>query len=170
MDEMSKHGLFVFPPKKTVVWRRSCSIGQSCCSVTSKQSIGWFLESSLAWSFFTQPFAYPTKSHARLCPFDQPIISLYFGSFVVSVLFVRFHFKVIRKSPYPYTNSPNWSLYFSIKNTLREFDKRSKHFILVIILSILTTFSLNCILILLGENWCLSLSGLKGLLDTREVT
>ena len=40
----SKHGLFVFPPKKTLIWRRHCSIGQSCCSMTSKRSNGWFLE------------------------------------------------------------------------------------------------------------------------------
>ena len=52
----SKHGLFVFPPKKTLIWRRHCSIGQSCCSVTSKRSIGWFLESYRAWSFFTRAF------------------------------------------------------------------------------------------------------------------
>ena len=32
------------------------------------------------------------------------------------------------KPQYPHTNSPNWSLYISIKNKLREFDKRSKHF------------------------------------------
>ena len=32
--------------------------------------------------------------------FDKPIKSLYFRSFVVSVLFARFHFKVIRKSLY----------------------------------------------------------------------
>ena len=37
----SKHGLFVFPPKKTLMWRRHCSIGQSCRSMTSKRSIGW---------------------------------------------------------------------------------------------------------------------------------
>ena len=48
----SKHGLFVFPPKKTLIWRRHCSIGQSCCSMTSKRRIYWFLESSRAWSFF----------------------------------------------------------------------------------------------------------------------
>ena len=96
-----RHGLFVFPPKKTLIWRRHCSIGQSCSSMTSKRSIGWFLESSPAWSFlFTRVFAYPTKRHARLCPFDKPIKSLYFRPFVVSVLFARFHFKVIRKSFY----------------------------------------------------------------------
>ena len=38
------------------------------------------------------------KSHARLYPFAKPIKSFYFRSFVVSVSFVRFHFKVIRKS------------------------------------------------------------------------
>ena len=35
-----------------------------------------------------------------LYPFDKPIKSLYFRSFVVFVLFARFHFKVIRKSLY----------------------------------------------------------------------
>ena len=38
----SRHSLFVFPPKKTLIWRRHCSIGQSCCSMTSKLSIHWF--------------------------------------------------------------------------------------------------------------------------------
>ena len=42
----SQHGLFVFPPKKTLIWGRYCSIGQSCYSMMSKQRIGWFLESS----------------------------------------------------------------------------------------------------------------------------
>ena len=44
----------LFPPKKTLIWRRHCSIGQSCCSMTSKRSIGWFLESFWAWNFFTR--------------------------------------------------------------------------------------------------------------------
>ena len=39
----SRHSLFVFPPKKTLIWRKHYSIGQSCCSMTSKRSIGWFL-------------------------------------------------------------------------------------------------------------------------------
>ena len=52
--QRSKHGLFVFPLKKTLMWRRHCSIGQSCCSMTSKRSIGWFLGSSPTWSFFTR--------------------------------------------------------------------------------------------------------------------
>ena len=48
----SKHGLFVFPPKKTLIWRRHCSIDQSCCSMTSKR----FLESSSGMKFFQPSF------------------------------------------------------------------------------------------------------------------
>ena len=40
------------------------------------------------------------KATRSLCPFDKPIKSLYFRSFVVSVLFARFHFKVMQKSLY----------------------------------------------------------------------
>ena len=47
-----KHRLLVFLPKKISVWRRHCSIGQSCCGMTSKQSIDWFLESSSGMKFF----------------------------------------------------------------------------------------------------------------------
>ena len=53
----SKYSNFVFPPKKTLIWRGHCSIGQSCCSMTSKRSIDWFLESFRAWSLFTRAFA-----------------------------------------------------------------------------------------------------------------
>ena len=52
-----------------------------------------------------------TKSQLRLYPFDEPIKSLYFRSFVVFVLFTRFHFKVIRKSLYHDVLVKN--LYFS---------------------------------------------------------
>ena len=88
------------PSNKTLIWRRHCSIGQSCCSMTSKRGIGWFPESSRAWSFFTRALVKPTKNHPRLYPFDKPIKSFYFRSFVLFVLFARFHFKVIRKSLY----------------------------------------------------------------------
>ena len=94
----SKQGLFVFPPNMNMIWRRHCPIGQSCYSMTSKQCIGGFLKSSRAWSFLTRAFAKPIKIHARLYLFNKPIKWLYFRSFVVSVLFARFHFKVTRKS------------------------------------------------------------------------
>ena len=45
--ERTKHGLYVFPPKKTLIWRRHCSIDQSCSSMTSKQ----FLQSSSGMKF-----------------------------------------------------------------------------------------------------------------------
>ena len=52
--------------------------------------------------FSVMKFFHPTvcKRQARLCPLDEPIISLYFRSFLGSVLFARFHFKVKRKSLY----------------------------------------------------------------------
>ena len=37
--------------RKPIIWRRHCSIGQSCYSMTSKR-IDWFLESLRAWFFF----------------------------------------------------------------------------------------------------------------------
>ena len=67
------------------------------------------------------------------------------------------------KSQYQHTNSPNWSPYISFKNQLREFNNRSRYFLFGDHLLILITVSLDNYWILLGENWCWSLSGLKGL-------
>ena len=64
-------------------------------------------------------------------------------------------------------NFPNWSLYIFLKNVLREFDKRSRHFLLVIILLILITFSFDDVWISLGENWWWSPLGPKGLRTCR---
>ena len=64
---------------------------------------------------------------------------------------------------YPQTNSPNWSLYISLRNELGEIDKRSEIFLFVIIWLILIDVALDNLWILLGENWCWSLLGLKGL-------
>ena len=47
MDEKIKTWPLRFPAKETLIWRRHCSIGQSCCSMTSKQ----FLESSSGMKF-----------------------------------------------------------------------------------------------------------------------
>ena len=69
------------------------------------------------------------------------------------------------KPQYPHTNSANWSLYISLKNKFRKFNKRSKivNDLFVINLLILLDFALDNQWILLGENWCWSLLGLKGL-------
>ena len=57
MDEKIKTWPLCFPAKKTLIWRRHCSISQSCCSITSKQSIGWFLESFSRERSLNQPKA-----------------------------------------------------------------------------------------------------------------
>ena len=62
---------------------------------------------------------------------------------------IGFHVFLSWLFDYPHTNSPNWSLYISLKNELREFDKRSKY----------------CLLTLLRENWCRSPLGLKQLIE-----
>ena len=47
MDEKIKTWPLCFPGKETLIWRRHCSIGQSCCTMTSKK----FLESSSGMKF-----------------------------------------------------------------------------------------------------------------------
>ena len=54
--------------------------------------------------FFHLSVRLTNQTPARLYPFDKPIKSLYFCSFLVSVLFARFHFKAIRKSLYLFDN------------------------------------------------------------------
>ena len=78
-----KHGLFVFPPKKTLIWRKHCSIGQSFCIMMSGWSIDWFLESSRAWSFFHLSVCLTNQKLRTFVSFDKPIKSVYFCSFVV---------------------------------------------------------------------------------------
>jgi len=86
----SKHGLFVFSPKKTLIWRRHYSTGQSCWSMTSKRSLDWFLESSWARSFFTRESLITNQKPRTFIPVpDKAIKSLYFHLFVVSVLFCQ---------------------------------------------------------------------------------
>ena len=48
--------------------------------------------------FFHPSVRLTNRKPRALYLFDKPIKSLYFRSFVVSVLLARFHFKVIRKS------------------------------------------------------------------------
>ena len=51
-------------------------------------------------NFFHQSGCLTNQKPRRLNPFDKRIKSLYFRSFVVSILFARFHFNVIRKPRY----------------------------------------------------------------------
>ena len=65
--------LFVFPPMKTLIWRRHCSISQSCCSMTSKRSIDWFLESSSGIEFFSaeRSLNQPKATHVCIRSINQ---------------------------------------------------------------------------------------------------
>ena len=92
----SKHGLLVFPPKKTLIWRRHCSSDQSCYSMTSKR----FLESSSGMKFF-QPSVRLTNQKPRAFVSVRQTNQIDLFPFVCCFcLFARFHFKVIRKSLY----------------------------------------------------------------------
>ena len=53
---------------------------------------------------------------------------------------------------------------FPSQNKLGEIDKRSEILLFVIIWLILIDVALDNLWILLGENWCWSLLGLKGLI------
>ena len=63
-----------------------------------------------------------------------------------------------------HTNSPDWSLYISFKNSWENLIKDQSILPLVINLVILITFTLDDLLMLLGENWCWSLLGPEGLM------
>ena len=68
------------------------------------------------------------------------------------------------KPQYPHTNSPHWYSYISLKISWESLIKDRRIFSLVVIWLILITISLDNVWILLGENWCWSLLGLKGLI------
>ena len=70
------------------------------------------------------------------------------------------------KPQYPHTNSPDWSPCISFKNSWENLVHNQSIFPLVINLVILINFTLDDLLMLLGEHWCWSLLGPKGL---REV-
>ena len=98
-EKRSKHGLFVFPPKKTVIIMEKAWFDWAIVLPYDVKAKYRLISRKFSGMKFFQE---TTKNHAHLYPFDKPIKSLYFRSFVVSVLCARFHFKVIRKS----LNSP----------------------------------------------------------------
>ena len=71
---------------------------------------------------FFHPSVRLTKQKPRsLYPFDQPMKSLYSRSFVVCVLFARFHFKVIRKSLYRWIPLQPPSVLFTLIHGILQF-------------------------------------------------
>ena len=113
MNRNIKHGLFVFPPKKPLIWRRRCSIGQSSYSMTSKGSIDWFLESSRAKKLF-QPSILLTTQKPSTRVFIRAM-NLSNRSIYVHLLFLfcsrGFHSKVMQKSLSWCENTFYWALF-----------------------------------------------------------
>ena len=56
---------------------------------------------------------------------NEPAEALHIPYYTGQFFFFNWPFK----PQYPHTNSPNWSQYISLKNTLREFHKKSRHFL-----------------------------------------
>ena len=67
VDEKIKTWTLRFPAKETLRWRRHCSIGQSCSSMTSKRRIDWFLESSLGHEVFSPERSLNQPKPRRVC-------------------------------------------------------------------------------------------------------
>ena len=68
----------------------------------------------------------------------------------------------------PHTNSPDWSQFISFKNSWENLVYDQSILPLVINLVILITFTLDDLLMLLGENWCWPLLRPKGLFILKE--
>ena len=126
----SKHGLFAFPPKKTLIWRGRCSIGQWCCSMTSKWSIDWFLESSSGVKFF-QPSVRVTNQKPRAFVSVRQTNQIALFPFVCSFCFVRAcSFQGHTKSLYLHKNKQPFSSpgFENILNSVLCLDKQLSYF------------------------------------------
>ena len=67
INEKIKTWTLCCPSKKTLIWRRHCSIGQSCCNMTSKRSIGWFLEKFFGLEVFLPEGLLNQPKATRVC-------------------------------------------------------------------------------------------------------
>ena len=63
----SKHGFFVFPPKKTLIWRRHSLTGQSYYGMTSRRSIGCFLGKFSDMTLFSPQRSLNPPKATRVC-------------------------------------------------------------------------------------------------------
>ena len=98
MDEKIKTWPLSFPAKENPNMEKALFDWPIVLQYDVKAKYGLVSRKFSGMKFFHPSVRYPTKGHPRLYVFDKPIKSLYFCSFVVSVLFSRFYFKVIRKS------------------------------------------------------------------------
>ena len=100
MDEMIKTWTLLFPTKENPNMEKALLDWPAVLRYDVKANYR-LLSRKFSSMTFSQPSARLTNQKPRsLCPSDKPIKWLYFRSFVISVLFACFHFKVIRKSLY----------------------------------------------------------------------
>ena len=98
MDEKIKTWPLSFPAKENPNMEKALFDWPIVLQYDVKAKYGLVSRKFSGMKFFHPSVRLPTKSHPLLYVFDKPIKSLFFCSFVVSVLLARFYFKVIRKS------------------------------------------------------------------------
>ena len=95
---------------QTLIWRRHCSIGQSCSSMLSKWSSNWFLVSSLGMKFF----------HPSICLTNQKpctFLSIISNETNQIALFACICFFLFCSHVFISRSYENCSLYFKAINT-----------------------------------------------------
>ena len=100
MDEKIKKWTLRFPPKENPNMEKALFDWPIMLQYDVKAKYRLISRKFSGMKFFHPSFRLTNQKPSLLYPFDKPIKWLYFRSFVVSVLFARFHFKVIRKSLY----------------------------------------------------------------------
>ena len=92
--------LSVFPPKKNPNMEKALFDWPIVLQYDVKAKYPLISGKFSGMKYFHPNVRLTNQKPRALYPFDKPIKLLYFRSFVVSVLFARFHFKIIRKSLY----------------------------------------------------------------------
>ena len=127
----SKQGFFVSSPKKTPIWRRHYSIGQSCCSMTSKRRIHWFLESSLGMKLLSperslnQPVLFLLRSYENRSNIEYSETKHYKQAHTQTTElknrldFCNFSIRTLKaRAIHPFTNETGHLFYLSVSNLL----------------------------------------------------
>ena len=100
MDEKIKTWTLRFPAKENPNMEKALFDWPIVLQYDVKAQYPLISRKYSSMKFFHPNICLTNQSLVRLYPFDKPIKFLCFGSFVVSVLLVRVHFKVIWKSLY----------------------------------------------------------------------
>ena len=103
MDEAIKTWPVRFPAKENPYMEKALLDWPIVLQYDVKAKYRLISRKFLGMKFFHQSVHLTNQKPTRFYLFDKPIKTLYSLSFVVSVLFARFHFKVIRKSLYNMT-------------------------------------------------------------------